>query len=140
MYIPNPYFKNVPEIGDLVLDYIFVENDCPILFTCKSTDSLYLCLCRTNIGVQQWVVSEISIHTLANMIHNRISIYDAFKKDNRKAYIVTWQKGYAKEGYKILRSSEIKDEDLPDEDVFLDDDGEALVYLQKKIEERKGEK
>lgn len=137
MYIPNPYFKNVPEIGNLVLDYIFVENDCPILFTCKSKDSLYLCLCRTNIGIQKWIISEISIYTLASVIHNRISIYGAFKKDDNKACIVTWQKGYAKESYTILRANEIKDEDLPDEDVFLDDDGEALVYLQEKIKERK---
>ena len=30
--IPKPYFSNVPDLGDLELDYVVVENECPIVF------------------------------------------------------------------------------------------------------------
>lgn len=28
--IPKPYFSNVPNLGDLELDYVVVENECHI--------------------------------------------------------------------------------------------------------------
>ena len=71
MYIPNPYFKNVPQIGDMILDYVFVEDGYPILFTCISGDRLFLCLCRTLTPNQKWVISEINFSDLEKLIKKR---------------------------------------------------------------------
>lgn len=133
MYIPNPYFKNIPKMGNLVMDYIFLENGYPVLFTCKSdmNSKLYLCVCRTVIGKQKWTISEISVKTLDDMINNRITIHDAFKTDKKYSCISIWSKDSLAEDYTVIKSSELLDFNLPDNDVYLDDDGQDTVgYLQ----------
>ena len=47
MYIPSPYFKGIPQMGNLEMDNIFLENGYPVLFTCRNKDKIYLCICRT---------------------------------------------------------------------------------------------
>lgn len=133
MYIPNPYFKNIPQMGDLILDYIFLENGYPVLFTCKNkkNNNLYLCVCRTVIGKQKWTISEISVKTLDDMINNRITIHDAFKTDKKYSCIAIWSKDSLAEDYTVIKSSKLLDFNLPDNDVYLDDDDQGTVsYLQ----------
>lgn len=122
MYIPSPYFKDVPEFGDLELDHIFLENGYPVLFTCRNGKEIYLCVCRTVIGTQKWVVSKISFQTLEDMIMNRVSIRDAFVKDNNLSCIIKWNKKDKCEKYNIVKSNTLTDEDLPSKNVFLEDD------------------
>ena len=43
MYIPSPYFKGIPQMGNLEMDNIFLENGYPVLFTCRNKDKIYLC-------------------------------------------------------------------------------------------------
>ena len=81
MYIPRPYFENIPQIGDLTLDYIFIENGYPILFTCCKEEKLYLCLCRTIYEEQKWIISEISYDILTQLIRNELTLYDALKNN-----------------------------------------------------------
>lgn len=133
MYIPNPYFENIPKMGNLIMDYIFLENGYPVLFTCKNqaNDSLYLCVCRTVIEKQKWVISEISIRTLEKLINDEITVHDAFKVDNKLSCIATWCKEKPKEEYNVIKSSTLLDKDLPDSDAFLeDDDPDTLDYLE----------
>ena len=78
MYIPNPYFSNVPYIGDLTLDYILMEDGYPVLFVCKSNEKYFLCVCRTLIPEQKWVVSEILFKDLVRLLQCDIDVYDAF--------------------------------------------------------------
>lgn len=131
MYIPNPYFKNVPKMGNLEMDYIFLENGYPVLFTCKNQNRIFLCICRTVIDVQKWVISEINVQTLSNLINNVTSIYEAFKSGKNYACIVKWDKVNKQEEYEVLKCSMLSDSDLPKKNVFLDDEGESLEYLNK---------
>lgn len=133
MYIPNPYFKNVPKIGNLILDYIFVENGYPILFVCKTEENdLYICLCREIYGRQKWVISEINLNILEKLIQNKISVYDAFKKHEGKAALIFWSREKTSEDYTVFSScKDIEDKDLPDKDFYLDDEGESEGYLQQ---------
>lgn len=133
MYIPNLYFENIPKMGNLIMDYIFLENGYPVLFTCKNqvNDNLYLCVCRTVIEKQKWVISEINIDTLEKLINDEITVHDAFKVDNKLSCIATWCKEKPKEEYNVIKSSTLLDKDLPDSDAFLeDDDPDTLDYLE----------
>ncbi len=130
MYIPKPYFENIPKMGSLMLDCIFVENGYPILFTCSNDEKLYLCLCRTTYKEQKWIVSEINIDILEKLLKNEISIYYALKNDKGKACIVRWEKDIGYDSFRVDMAKFLDDTDLPDKDVFLDDDeGDFREYL-----------
>lgn len=103
MYIPKPYFKNVPSMGDLQMDNIFLATDFPVLFTCRNNDRLFLCVCRTIIEEQKWVISEIKSETLNKMIKNQISIYDAFKSGVASC-IVSWNNNDKKKNIALLKA------------------------------------
>ena len=131
MYIPNPYFKNIPQIGNLILDYIFVEDGYPVLFTCVADERIFLCVCRTLMPIQKWILSEIKLPDLERLIKNEISIKNAFKSYlEGKTCIVKWDKNVASEGYEVIPTSYLVDEQLPTQDVFLDDE-DAIVYLEQ---------
>ena len=130
MYIPKPYFENIPQIGDLTLDYIFIENGYPILFTCYKEEKLYLCLCRTIYKEQKWVISEINSNLLAKIIMNELSIHDALKNGIGRACIAHWNKENQQETFEVISSNQLDDSDLPDKTVFLDDEGESQEYLE----------
>lgn len=130
MYIPKPYFENIPQIGDLALDYIFIENDYPILFTCCKEEKLYLCLCRTIYEEQKWVISEINSNHLEKCIMNELSIHDTLKNGIGRACIAHWRKESHHETFEVMYSNQLDDSDLPDETVFLDDEGESQEYLE----------
>lgn len=131
MYIPNPYFKNIPNIGSLVLDYIFIEDGYPILFTCTSNEKFYLCLCRTLTPEQKWIISEIEFQDLKKMIENKISIRDAFKANSTgKSCIAKWNENFISESYQVIPTSHLTLTELPENDVFLDDE-DAELYLNQ---------
>lgn len=130
MYIPHPYFKNIPRFGNLELDYIFVENGYPILFTCKNNDSLFLCLCTDNAQKQKWFISPTTIDTITDLLHDRITVYSALKENNNYGCIATWECGDENESYEILLCSQYDDSELPSKDFLLEDDGDSSDYLQ----------
>lgn len=134
MYIPNPYFTNIPQIGNLVLEHIFVEDGYPILFICSAKDNkLYLCLCRDTYKIQKWIISEINVDILEKLIHKKISIFDAFKNHAGKAVLAFWSRQDGEtERFKVLSScKEIASGDLPEKDFYYLDDGESESYLQQ---------
>ena len=131
MYIPSPYFKGIPQMGNLEMDNIFLENGYPVLFTCRNKDKIYLCICRTLVEEQKWVITEITFDILKKLIENKVSIYDAFKNSGGCFCIARWKKSTQCEEYDVSMSGNISDEDLPDQKVFLDDDGDSAEYLEK---------
>lgn len=131
MYIPNPYFKNIPQIGNLVLDYVFVEDGYPILFTCVAENKIFLCLCRTLTPEQKWILSEIKFLDLEKLIKNELSIKDAFKSYiHGKSCIVKWNKNFSSETYEVIPTAYLRDNELPSSDIFLEDD-DAVIYLDQ---------
>ena len=132
MYIPEPYFKDIPRIGDLSLDYIFFEAGYPVLFTCVNDTDIYLCLCRTVVDEQKWIITEIDLETLEDLINNKVTIYNALKKQNSRACIAAWKKenpNYT--SYRVINTELIDDAYLPDTDLLLDDEGESCEYLEQ---------
>ena len=132
MYIPNPYFANIPQLGNLSLDYIFVEDGYPILFTCKNGNKIYLCLCRSLNPVQKWVISEVSVNVLTQMANRSISISKAFKLLNMKSCIALWSKANPVEQYSVFSTADLNESDLPEDTLFLDEDDvdDALDYVR----------
>lgn len=130
MYIPRPYFTNVPNLGNLELDYIFMEDGYPLLFTCKSKDKLYICVCRTLSPKQKWVISETNVEILEKMVRKIIPIRSAFKLLNAHSWIITWSKETDHE-YSDFPTSELNDQELPSYNVFLSDDDadDAIDYI-----------
>ena len=131
MYIPKPYFSNIPQIGNLDLDYILMEDGYPILFTCKSRNSIYLCICRTLYPEQKWIISETNIELLRKMATRDISIKAAFKMWDGKSVIATWSKDNPREAYKVFSTTDLSDADLPPNSLYLNEDyaEDALDYL-----------
>lgn len=133
MYIPEPYFENVPEIGDLYIDYIFLEYEYPILFTCKNDADLFLCLCYDNYKEQKWYLVSISDQVLNDFIHGKISYYNVFKQNNLLGCSIKWSPSVNKESYCLLNALDFEDEDLPNKSVFFDledVDEDVETYLQ----------
>lgn len=128
MYIPNPYFSNIPQFGDLKLDYVFVEDGYPILFTCKNAKRVFLCICRTLVPEQKWVISETTIEVLRKLSTREISIADAFIIANKKSCIAQWSKSNPTECYSVFPTINLGANDLPSPNLYLDeDDGEDAV-------------
>ena len=59
MYIPTPYFRNVPKMGDLTLDNIFLDDGYPVLFTCTNEEKIYL---LSGPSTSSYMLSVSSVH------------------------------------------------------------------------------
>ena len=127
MYIPTPYFKSVPYFGDMTLDYIFVKDKSPLLFTCVAKNKMYLCLCYDNRGEQKWAISPIDLETLRKLVYDEVPICVALKPKDLLGCIATWNPNDKREKYNMISCDNFCDEDLPDDDVYLEDE-DAIVY------------
>lgn len=137
MYIPKPYFPNIPQLGNLELDYIFIEDGYPILFTCKNGKSLYLCICRTLCPEQKWIISETNIEVLRKMVKREIPISTAFKMIEGKSVIATWSKSNPKEAYKIFPTTNLTVSELPRVSLYLNEDyaDDGMEYIDSLVAE-----
>ncbi len=132
MYIPKPYFKNIPQIGDIELDYIFLENGFPVLFTCKNEEKLFLCICRNVVDQQEWTISEIDFDVLSDLINNKITIKQAMQNDKKIYCLATWSKKSISEEYTVIKGEYLEDEYLPEDNIYLEDnEAETIEYLEK---------
>ena len=131
MYIPNPYFPNVPGIGDLILGHIIIADGYPILFVCRNETKLYLCVCRTTHLKQKWALSETTFDILEAMARREISIAEAFRMANGVACIAIWSKENPVERYTVFPTSQLEDENLPDRSCYLHEDyaDDLLKYI-----------
>lgn len=131
MYIPNPYFSNIPQMGDLILDYVFVEDGYPILFVCKTDENYFLCICRTLRPEQKWVVSEILLDDLKKLLKAEIDIHDAFISNKKgKSCIAKWSASILKEQYQVIPTLSLDLNEIPSKGIFLDED-ETGNYLEQ---------
>lgn len=132
MRIPNPYFKNVPCLGDLVMDYIIYEYDYPVLFICKNGDSrFYLCDCCDTYKEQRWLIAPITLERIEQLLGDKITIREAFENATGQCCVATWSIGELHEKYKIINSKEFLQEDLPEEGAYVEaDEGEHQEYIE----------
>lgn len=139
MYIPKPYFSDVPDFGDLVFEYCFVDDGYPLLFLCRNNQRLYICVCRTIKPEQKWVISEVNIDIILRMLRREISVYDAFKLLDKKSCIVKWSKEKPVEDYNILQTCELSDSELPKPSYYIseydvEDAIKSMEELRKELE------
>lgn len=124
MKIPNPYFVNVPNVGNLEFYYAFYILERPILFICKDVNkNLYLCSCCELYPKLQWVIAQVSITNIIALIDNELSLFDAFQQSQNK-WVAEWEKGNSVEH---IRETNLFDSDmLPDEGEYLDAEEEEF--------------
>lgn len=128
--IPNPYFSNVPGVGDLELCDIFYALERPILFLCKDNNNqLYLCSCCKLYPRLEWIISSIEPEIVIDLIDDKILIAKALSKGEKKFFAV-WEQGDACE--RIQSVKKYDDTMLGDDDDYLDvEDGEFDDIKQK---------
>lgn len=131
MNYPNPYFKNIGYIGNLKLDYVFVYYDCPILFTCiDKNGKLYLCDCVSMNEIQKWLLTSTTLEEISDFVNNKISIRNMFLK-KEYVYVITWNYGDRCENHEYILSRNLKENELPLKDAFLEaTSGEFDDYLE----------
>lgn len=135
MSASKPYFKNVVNVGDLFFEYSFMYMDGPIVFTCVDKQgNLYLCVCRDAYEQVEWVVSKIDIFTLINLVGNQTSINEALLSNRQTIIQVILDANTKTEHLKSFLADNLPDDLLPEEDVFLDDDGESDEYVRRVVE------
>lgn len=123
------YFENVLNYGNLYLDKVlFAYDNLPIIFVCTDKyHNYYLAICTDSICSLSWMLTGVSISTLISILKNEIPVFEAFKIDNKKIIIIdnNGEKLSCKE--QIL--SEISEDELPDENEYLDANGKLDDYI-----------
>lgn len=127
------YFKNVVEIGNLYLDYVFYEFESePILFTCvDSKGEIYFCHCSDIRHEQIWFITRCDIDTLNALVNKYIDIASIFLKSERIIKIIMDLQG--KERSQVICPNQIDSLDLPKPETYLMCNKEkAVEYLYGK--------
>lgn len=105
MKISDPYFSNVPGIGDLNFDYCIVEYEVPILFICKDKQGkYYLCDCCEIRSKQEWLIVPVVIEDVLALFEKKITLKNFFKDRESLGYFGTYKIGWTKEKIKKVES------------------------------------
>ena len=81
MKISDPYFSNVPGIGDLNFDYCIVEYEVPILFICTDKQGkFYLCDCCEIRFKQEWLIVPVVIEDVLALFEKKITLKNFFQR------------------------------------------------------------
>lgn len=132
MKIPNPYFENVPNYGNLSVEEVFYEDGYLILFVLKSEKGQrFLAYCCEIRNEQRWILSQVSNQDLIDLIHNKIAIYSVLTNASEHIVVV---RNYATftETFRQIPSHDLDELDLPAKEEFLDADPDDYKdYLQK---------
>lgn len=120
--IPNPYFENVPLIGNLHMYYMIFEDDYPVLFICSDEEyeyNLYICLCCDVRYEQRWLIAPISRSKVVSLITDRITLSDVFEKAEGNCYIARWTHDNGM-SYEVITADKFPKEDLPIKGEYLE--------------------
>jgi len=133
MNYPNPYFENVPDIGNLSIEYVIVKDVYPLLFVAiDDTVKRYLCVCCDIRGSQRWIINYLTDENMLDLFLNRLTLGDAFTKGNWAKVLATFDYEVRKDEYVVVDGDDIPKEDLPSEGEYLDEDLEDhLPYVLK---------
>lgn len=135
MYIPNPFFPNVPRLGDFTMDHIIIDDGYPILFVCHtSMETFYLCLCRTTWKNQKWLLAKVDLDQLEDIGKRKIPIRDAFINSTDDVCVATWSKENPVEKYNFIYTAHLTPKDLPPATLYLNIDyaEDLLDYVTKR--------
>ena len=123
MIMNKKYFTNI--VGDLqlIMEYVFIEYERPILFLCKEekSEEKFLCLCYECRQVQKWILARVDEDIVYDMACGERSVRQAFL-DGQEWILVEYD-GTEEKSRKITDKELFSNAGiLPDEDVALDED------------------
>ena len=133
MRIPDPYFEDVPNYGDLSMEQIIVEYVYPLLSVLTdNSGQRYLCLCFDTRGAQRWIVTPISTTNLVKLLKNELSLSEPFENTDTLKINVIRDYSQKKETFSLVAARDIPKENLPTKGEFLDSEtGEWDEYIAK---------
>ena len=134
MNIPNPYFENVLEYGNLSVEEIFFEDFYLILFVLISKNNQrFLSDCCDIRNEQRWILSSISNDKLIALINNKITVYDAIITSTEHIIAIRdYQTRH--DHFESITLDSLDILDLPAKEEFLDtdpDDYKEYISLLK---------
>lgn len=136
-------FLRIDLLGTIYIDEIFFFYEEPQVFTCTSkTGQKYIAL-LIDMDNPQWLLSPISYAQLSLLKSNRISLKESFiKSEDNYVWKVRYDKESPMAKAEQISSQSISDEDLPDDDLFLDwkQDKMLPVFEDNIIETSKNER
>ncbi len=128
----NVYFKNIPYVGDMTLEYVFYAYDEPILFVCTDIQGTrYLCSCCKLS--EEWAVAQVTEKALLEMLDDRIPLDEVFRSCKGVTFVLRW------DGERFHQQpGTIPEELLPEPGAFLDlsDAGEYREHIQRAARKR----
>lgn len=129
----NPFFTNIPDVGDLNWEEIIVDDTYPIFFTLISEKGQrYISICCELYEEQRWVIAPISNIGLIELLTNKLSMRDAFfTQSSEECIIAHWSKDNPVLQYEIAAPNELPEQDLPLDEMLESEDGEFEEYIQK---------
>lgn len=137
MKIPNPYFKNVLNYGNLCMEQVIVEYDYPLLsILVDNKNNRYLSMCFDTRGSQQWLIAPISTENLIRLLTNRITLDAPYKKARSNIIYAVRNYETKVETFSELQPLDIPDENLPVAGEYLDsEENEWEEYIGQLQEE-----
>lgn len=130
-YEKEIYFEEIAGIGELYLDFVILEYECPILFVCTNKNNIrYLCLCNEVREIQEWIISPITNEILIDMLSGNISIYQAFEKSDENKVLAILEFGDDIEQSRCVKFNDINPLDLPKKSRYLDRTGTIDRYIE----------
>ncbi len=115
------FFKDIPGIGDLILDKILFEFEGdPIIAICKDEKSnRYLCICDDVIEKYSWIVTSISTDMLIELLKGEITLLSPFKESKDKIVIADCNFDSDEYIYTFSEFNSIDKNELPHKDQYL---------------------
>ncbi len=114
-------FKNIPEIGDLILEKVLFEFEYdPIIFVCMDkTNDRYLCICDDFIERYSWIITRISVKLLLELLRDEITILSPFKSSDKE--VIVADRDFCSEEckYQFCKFKDIDEDELPHRDQYL---------------------
>lgn len=137
MSIPNPYFKDVPDCGDLRMEQVIVDYVYPLLSVLKDDrGNRYLCMCFDTRGTQQWLITPVSSSVLTGLLQNKTTLALPFEDPSTKKILVNMDYQTRAETFQVLDACQIPKEDLPETGEYLDAEPEEWNEYIKTLNER----
>lgn len=132
MTIPEPYFKDVPGIGNLSIENVLEEYDYPLLSVLKgSSIARYLCMCYDTRGAQHWAVAKISVSHLIQLLSNHLQLADAFLECGENIVFIQMDYQSREETYRFYDPKNIPLDCIPEKGEFLDaEPGDWDKYIE----------
>lgn len=116
----NELWAKVDMFGSLNIQEIFFFYDEPQIFSCVSRFGQIYLIMLTDMDQRKWLAVPISSARLALLKKNRISVKQAFIDAEDEFVWMLHETAIGKVSAIQQLCSNIEDEDLPDDDVFLD--------------------